>query len=116
MNRLSSPRHRQSWALTLALAVLLFTAWGQVHHVLHMGTVAVAAVDAGKTTAPGLADEEGSGVCKLLDQLAHGAGPVLTLPAVVQGLPMQASSGLPVVCPSGARPLGFEARGPPRLA
>ena len=106
--------HRQPWALALLLAVLLFTGWGQVHRVLHSGAQVAMTTEAGKQV-PGLADEDGSGLCKLLDQLAHGAGPVLTGLALAQGVPTAAPVGMPETrCFTGTAH-GFEARGPPRL-
>ena len=108
-------RHQQPWALVLLLAVLLFTGWGQVHRVLHSGAPVAVATEAGKHM-PGLADEDGSGLCKLLDQLAHGAGPVLTGLALAQGMPTAAPVGMPEVRRFTGTAHGFEARGPPRLA
>ena len=108
-------RHQQPWALALVLAMLLFTGWGQVHRVLHSGAQVAVATEAGKHV-PGLVDEDGSGLCKLLDQLAHGAGPVLTGLALAKGVLAPAPVGTPEARRFTGTAHGFEARGPPRLA
>jgi hypothetical protein len=103
---------------TLVLAVLLSVGWGQVHRVLHLGTQALAVTDAAVGTAahgvPGLADEDGSGLCKLLDQLTHGAGPVQTLASVPLCLPALSTGALPVAWVQTLRGRNFDARGPPQ--
>lgn len=118
-------RHAQASAWLLALALLLSAGWGQVHRVLHAGVPthvqalqlgAPLAHALGKVVASpqGLADEEGSGLCQLLDQLALGAGATAAQasdgqvsPPVRQVLGPVAPAILAV---AGRR---FDARGPP---
>ena len=100
--------------MALVLALLLLTGWGQVHRALHPGALALTVADAGgKAASPGLADEDGSGLCQLLDHLSHGAGPAQTLwltfaaalPAIAQAMHF---AGRYAVLRRG-----FDARGPP---
>lgn len=101
------------WALTFAL--LLSTGWGQVHRVLHSGAQGFASVEtSAKAAVPALGDEEGSSLCKLLDHLSHGAGPVLAVAVLLAEVP---SDRLPVLRVSGifaTAAQGFDARAPPR--
>jgi hypothetical protein len=102
------------WALALALLVSM--GWGQVHRVLHPGALTFTAADAGaKVTVPGLGDDEGSSLCKLLDHLTHGAGPALAMAVILASEP-------PVMVPTTLVPSGhaavtrnFDARAPPAL-
>ena len=76
MNSSTLRQHKQLWALALVLALLLLTAWGQVHRVLHSGATTWSSDSASKAVAPALVDEDGGSLCQLLDHLSHGAGPV----------------------------------------
>ena len=120
--RPSTQRHAQVGAWLLVLAILLSAAWGQTHRVLHAGvpTWAQATLStAGGDPAPapsavaGLADEDGSSLCKLLDQLALGAGAVTaSAPAWPSPPPaLQAAAAAMPVWTAAAH--HFDARGPP---
>ena len=118
-------RHAQASAWLLALALLLSAAWGQVHRVLHAGVPthtqvlqlkAPVAHALGKVAVSpqGLADEEGSSLCQLLDQLALGAGATAAQVSDEQ-VPPPVRQVLGPVAPvilavAGRR---FDARGPP---
>jgi hypothetical protein len=102
------------WALTLAL--LLSVGWGQVHRVLHPGALSFTSAEANaRTTVPGLGDDDGSSLCKLLDQLTHGAGPVQALARLPAEPPAPLRWAPPVVRVQLAAVRDFDARGPPRL-
>ena len=114
-------RHAQVGAWLLVLAILLSAAWGQAHRVLHSGGLAPLAI-AAKANADQqaavavLADEEGSSLCKLLDQLSLGSGlaaaPVLAC-GHVQPLALAQTPQTALLL---AHASVFEARGPPHLA
>jgi len=101
--------------------MLLAIGWGQVHRVLHPGAVTLASVEVGVQTGQqnaegALAHDDGGSLCRLLDQLSQGAGPVQALSVCpVCAPPVE----VPVLRLSGAQALaarGFDARAPPRLA
>ena len=102
--------------LALVLALLWSLGWGQVHRVLHPGAQVLSVADpSAQAVAPDLGDEDGSGLCKLLDHLTHGAGPVTVLAVFPKAEP-------PAATPAALAPRGpvaltrsFDARGPPRL-
>ena len=100
----------------LVLALLWSLGWGQVHRVLHPGAQLLSVADpSAKAVAPDLGDEHGSGLCKLLDHLTHGAGPVTALGLLPKGesaaaTPFALTPRAPV-----ALTRSFDARGPPRL-
>lgn len=116
-----TPRQVQvrAWAWLLVLAMLLAALWGQVHRVLHTGglphqTVSASADHSGKAAVAGLADEDGSSLCQLLDQLALGAGATATA-ATALHTPAKTAPAWP----SWQRLFAIElrpyaARGPPR--
>ncbi len=107
------------------LALLLLSAWGQLHRVLHAGPAPAAAAlaQAGKAEAPHTTafeavggHEEGSSLCQLLDQLSQGAGLLPALvPALAQAEP-PAPPGLRATRAPGMPWRAFAARGPPQLA
>ena len=115
-------RHAQASAWLLVWALLLSALWGQTHRVLHPGAttpqaVAASAEAGSQAAVAGLADEDGSGLCKLLDQLALGAGVAVALQAPLwpsQPCAMQATA--PALPTWGADPRRFDARGPPAAA
>lgn len=109
-------RRRQPWALALVLAWLLFMGWGQAHRVLHLGvpTFTPAAVSAQDATT-GLADEDGSSLCRLLDQLSQGAGMVAAALPVLSGAVPLAPPMARLGRTAARLRQAFEARGPPRL-
>ena len=103
--------------LTLVLALLWSLGWGQVHRVLHPGTQVLSVADpSAQALAPDLGDEDGSGLCKLLDHLTHGAGPVTGLAVFLKGEPPAATPSAPTPRAPMALTRSFDARGPPRLS
>lgn len=111
-----TPLHRRHlpWAIALVLVWQLFAGWGQVHRVLHLGLPVLSSASA-PSDAPALGDEDGSGLCQLLDQLSLGSGlATAPLPTGAHALPLPPmyTQGTAVVL-AHARLL--EARGPPRL-
>ncbi len=107
-------QHALTSAIALVLALLLSVGWGQVHRVLHPGAgTSLAAPADSQTAAPGMAHEDGSGLCQLLDHLSDGAGPVqaVAIPALAQP---PAETPRPHLAPLHLLALrGFDARGPP---
>ena len=101
------------WVLTVAL--LLTLGWGQVHRVLHPGVQLLSVADAsGKAAVPDLGDEDGSGLCKLLDHLTQGAGPVTVAALQQQTEPPATTPSAPAQRATFALARSFDARGPPR--
>ena len=101
--------------LALVLALLWSLGWGQVHRVLHPGVQLLSVADAsGKAAVPDLGDEDGSGLCKLLDHLTHGAGPVALAVLLLNGEPPAATPATPTQRASAASAHSFDARGPPQ--
>ena len=113
--------HAQAGAWLLVLAILLSAAWGQAHRVLHSGGLAPLAI-AAKANADQqvavavLADEEGSSLCKLLDQLALGAGAASAPPTAAPSLPATLQAGVPALPHWLVATRRFDARGPPAVA
>lgn len=113
-----TPLHRSPrawlWALVLVWAVLLVGGWGHVHRVLHPGlpSLGVSEASAQKGFA-GLADEDGSSLCQLLDHLSQASGLPLTLalalPLALPSLPVR----LFVRAVPSLSPQAFQARAPP---
>ncbi len=122
---LSPSSRRSPWALALVLALLVLSAWGQLHRVLHAGPApaAVAALaQSGTAEAAHSADgavgghDEGSSLCQLLDQLSQGAGLLPGFaPALAQAQPA-APVGLRAMRPPAGPWRTFAARDPPPLA
>ena len=107
--------HALTSALVLVLALLWSAGWGQVHRVLHPGAQVLSVADAtGQASAPDLGDEDGSGLCKLLDHLTHGAGPVAALTLLPTGAPAATAPSAFTPRVSAASPRSFDARGPPQ--
>ena len=109
-------QHATRSLLALLVALLWSVGWGQVHRVLHPGTGTSLAVRADSPTpATGLAHEDGSSLCHLLDHLSDGAGPVQAV-AALAAAPLPAAKPLLSVARLHVPALrGFEARGPPAL-
>jgi hypothetical protein len=107
-------QHALSSALALLVALLWSVGWGQVHRVLHPGAgTSLAAGADSQTAAPGLAHEDGSGLCQLLDHLSDGAVPVqaVATPALAQPPSEKPRLNLAPLHLLALR--GFDARGPP---
>lgn len=101
--------------LALVLALLWSLGWGQVHRVLHPGVQLLSVADAsGKAAVPDLGDEDGSGLCKLLDHLTQGAGPVTVAALQQQTEPPATTPSAPTQRATFASARSFDARGPPR--
>ncbi len=112
--RLFIRQHALSSVLALLVALLWSVGWGQVHRVLHPGAgTSLAAPADSQTAAPGLAHEDGSVLCQLLDHLSDSAGPVqaVAIPALAQP---PAETPRPHLAPLHLLALrSFDARGPP---
>ncbi len=107
-------QHVLSSVLALLVALLWSVGWGQVHRVLHPGaSTSLAAPADSETAAPGLAHEDGSGLCQLLDHLSDGAGPVQTLGAPAFAQPPSENPCLHLAPLHLLALRGFDARGPP---
>lgn len=109
-----TPLHHRHlpWAIALVLAWQLLAGWGQMHRVLHLGVPALASVGV-QTDAPALGDEDGSGLCKLLDQLSLGSGlAAAPVPACGHAQPLVLAQ-TPHTALLLAHASVFEARGPP---
>ena len=114
-------RHAQVGAWLLVLAILLSAAWGQAHRVLHAGgfapqAVATSAEPSSKTAVAGLVDEDGSSLCKLLDQLALAAGAASAPTTAVPSLAATPQAGVPALPHWLVATRRFDARGPPAVA
>ena len=112
-------QHALTSVWVLAFALLVSMGWGQVHRVLHPGVLTFTAADAGhedvKAAVPGLGDEDGSSLCKLLDHLTHGAGPTLAVAVLLAGEPPALTPTTRVPGDHAAAARSFDARAPPRL-
>jgi hypothetical protein len=107
-------QHALSSVLALLVALLWSVGWGQVHRVLHPGAgTSLAAPADSQTAAPGMAHEDGSGLCQLLDHLSDGAGPVQAVATLALAQP-PSEKPRPHLAPVHLLALrGFDARGPP---
>lgn len=127
MNGHRLPHSRPSWALALALALLLLTGWGQVHRVLHPGVTAAHVLSEAAASAQTsysahlqapvhLGHEAEGGLCLLLDHLADGSVPLASPVLPMAGPPPASVPGPLVLSLPAASPRPFHARGPPLLA
>lgn len=125
MNWLFLRHPRRLWALVLALALLLLSAWGQVHRVLHPGVSSVSALAGLAVSAHthdhhdqvhGLGHDSSGSLCLLLDHLADGPSVTVAPQPFLTGKP---TAELPrptaVVVTSGTL-RSFDARAPPEFA
>jgi hypothetical protein len=78
MQRMRTFASTRRWLIWLALWAVVCTQWlALAHGVIHAsGTADVAKASSANVLKPVLGHDEGSAVCKLFDQLAHGTPPV----------------------------------------
>jgi len=109
-------QHALASVIALLVALLWAVGWGQVHRVLHPGAgTSVAARSDAQAAAPGLAHEDGSSLCQLLDHLSDGAGPVQTVAAPALAPPPSEKPRLHLAPLYLLAWRGFDPRGPPTL-